>query len=77
MKAIITNIVWEEGAPEELPKEYEIALDKDYIEELREYSEDELTDLDIVENVIYEDLPTLCAVDDLEYEVISFDVKIA
>lgn len=76
MTATITNIVWEKDAPKSLAKSYELKLDEDYINELREYSEGDLSDRDIVENVIYEDLPTICTVDDIEYEVISFDFEL-
>jgi hypothetical protein len=74
--AKIKNIVWEDDAPSELPTEYEMNIELSYIQELQEYDK-ELSENDIVERVIYEDLPTICSyVDDCEYEVISFDFEI-
>jgi hypothetical protein len=73
----ITNIKWEDDAPKELPASFELDLDDDFINEILEDAEGELTKQDIIESMIYEDLPTICAVDDLKYSVISFDFEIA
>jgi len=73
MTATITNIKWEDGSPAELPTSYELELDADYINELVDDSENELDAQSVAETVIYEDLPSLCAIEDIEYNIVSFD----
>jgi hypothetical protein len=72
MKVKITNIKWEDETAN-LPTNYELTLDKDYVDELVE-DDDDLTTNDVVEQVIYEDLPDL--VGDGSDVLIEFDFEI-
>jgi hypothetical protein len=72
MKVKITNIKWEDETAN-LPTNYELTLDKDYVDELVE-DEDDLTTNDVVEQVIYEDLPDI--VGDGSDVLIEFDFEI-
>jgi hypothetical protein len=72
MKVKITNIKWEDETAN-LPTNYELTLDKDYVDELVE-DDDDLTTNDVVEQVIYEDLPDI--VGDGSDVLIEFDFEI-
>jgi hypothetical protein len=72
MKVNITNIKWEDETAN-LPTNYELTLDKDYVDELVN-DDDDLTVDDVAEQVIYEDLPDL--VGDGSDVLIEFDFEI-
>jgi hypothetical protein len=72
MKINITNIHWADNT--DGPSSYDLDLDPDYVAVLREDNPD-LEEVEVIEQVIYEDLPVL--IDAPHHSLISFDFAVA